>query len=708
MIKEFILQGLNCANCAAKIEGSAKKLAGVSAVSLNFVTATLRLHISPGYVENIYEKIVKIVHAHEPDVVVREKTIYRVASAENNKTSLTKILPLLAGLLLLVGGMFAEKLLHTNYPIPLAIFIGGYLLLGGKVLTRAAKNIWRGKIFDENFLMAIATIGAFALGEYAEALAVMLFYQTGMFFQEAAVTKSKRTITSLLDIRPDYANLFSNSHITKVDPHSVDIGSIIIVQPGEKIPLDGQIIEGESCVDTAALNGEAIPRKVAPPDMAFSGWINQNGLLKIKVTQTFGESTASKIISLVENAAAKKAPTESFITKFALYYTPAVVSLAALLAIIPPLFWGTDWLTWLNRALIFLVVSCPCALVISIPLGFFGGIGNASKKGILVKGGNYLEALNNLEIVVFDKTGTLTRGLFTVSALCPAQGLSEQELLQTAALAEAYSNHPIALSIKNAYGHSIDKSSIKEYNELTGLGVAMTVNNELLLAGSISLMTKMGITIEEKPPANNIEEANNGIKVYIALAGLYIGHIIISDIIKPDSRDVITDLKSLGIKKTVMLTGDDPIIAQGVARKLKIDECYGGLLPQEKAAKLSELSRKKHPGGKLAFVGDGINDAPVLALADIGVAMGALGADAAIESADIVLMSDEPTKLIEAMGIARFTKHVVWQNIIFALGVKVVFLLLGALGLASLWEAVFADVGVALLAILNAMRVLRA
>jgi Cd2+/Zn2+-exporting ATPase len=535
---------------------------------------------------------------------------------------------------------------------------------------------------------------------------IMLFYQTGTYFQNLAVLKSKRNITKLMDIRPDYANLQIDGEVRKVAPETVSIGDIIIVKPGEKIPLDGIVIDGESMLDTTALTGESMPRRASTSDMVLSGCVNQNGVLSIEVTQTFGESTASKIIDLVENAASKKAPSENFITKFARYYTPVVVILAVLVAVVPLMFGGM-WDEWLRRGLIFLVISCPCALVISIPLSFFGGLGGASRKGILMKGGNYLEALTNLDIAVFDKTGTLTKGVFKVTQITPSCNFSESDLLETAAKAETFSNHPIALSILREYGRHIDKTGLTDYNEIAGYGVSVSVKGKIVSAGNNKLMTKMGIAVEA---AKTI-----GTKVHVAVDNDYMGYIVISDEIKSDSFSAISGLKALGVKKTVMLTGDDLQIAEAIASELEIDEVYAGLLPHEKVEKVetliernrndSTLPGQKRSKGKLAFVGDGINDAPVLAIADIGVAMGGLGSDAAIEAADVVLMTDEPSKLAEAVKLARFTKRIVWQNIALALGIKAVFMVLGTMGVASLWEAVFADVGVALLAIFNAMRV---
>ena len=622
------------------------------------------------------------------------------AKTENagEKFSIGKVVRLLAGIVAFVIGVILQWILGINEIIPLALFVLSYFLLGGNVVLKAVRNIAKGKIFDENFLMTVATIGAFAIGKHAEAVIVMLFYQIGELLQEMAVRKSKRRISELMDIRPDFANLHTSDGLRKVSPKEVNIGDIIVIKSGEKIPLDGIVLEGEAMLDTSALTGESIPRKAAASDIILSGCINQNGALTVQVTQTFGESTASKIIDLIENAASKKAPTETFITKFARYYTPIVMIIAVLLAVIPPLFFGGAWSDWISRSLIFLVISCPCALVVSIPLGFFGGIGAASKRGVLIKGGNYLEALGSLDLVVFDKTGTLTKGVFKVTSIHPTNGYESAELLELVAYAETFSNHPIALSIMKEYGREVDQCGLSQYREIAGYGVSVICHGRSIVAGNDKLMKKMKINFEEIK--------NIGTKIYIAVNGEFAGCIIISDEIKLDSRDAITLLKKLGVKKTVMLTGDTPQIAKAIARELKIDEVYSGLLPGQKVDKIEMLNKEKFSKGTLAFVGDGINDAPVLAMADIGVAMGGLGSDAAIEAADVVLMTDEPTKLVEAIKVARFTRRIVWQNIIFALGVKFLFLFLGTLGVSSLWEAVFADVGVTLLSILNTIRIL--
>jgi len=583
--------------------------------------------------------------------------------------------------------------------IALGFFAFSYLLLGGKVLLRMLKNITKGQIFDENFLMGIATLGAIAIGKPAEAVTVMLFYQIGEFFQEMAVAKSKKRIGDLMGIRPDYAHLKKDGQIKTINPQDVQIGDVFIVKPGERIPLDGIVIEGESMLDTAALTGESVPRKAVVSDTVLSGCINQNSVLTIQATQNFGESTVSKILDLVENAANKKAPTETFIAKFAKYYTPTVVGLAVLTATIPPLFFAGDWLDWISRALIFLVISCPCALVVSIPLGFMGGIGGASKNGILVKGGNYLEALANLDLVVFDKTGTLTQGVFKVTAIQAEDGFSENNLLEISAHAEAFSNHPIAVSILKEYGNEIDKNNLEQYEEIAGHGVSVILNGQRILAGNAKLMDKMGIIYTESQKI--------GTKVYVSVEGIYAGCIVITDEIKRDSYGLVSALKNLGVRKSIMLTGDSPQIADVIAKELEIDEVYASLLPQQKVEEVEKLSKQRLPKKTLAFVGDGINDAPVLAMADIGVAMGGLGSDAAIEAADVVLMTDEPAKLIEAVKIARFTKRIVWQNIVVSLGVKFFFIFLATLGVSSLWEAVFADVGVSLLAVFNSLRVMK-
>jgi len=613
------------------------------------------------------------------------------------------IIRLIAGAVILIAGIVFDKVFHDSF-ISFILITAAYLLLGFDIILRALGNLFKGQVFDENFLMCIAAIGAFAIGEYPEAAGVMLFYQVGEFFQDMAVDKSKKSITSLMDIRPDYANLLKNGEIIKTSPDSVCIGDFIIVKPGEKIPLDGVVTDGTSLLDMSALTGESVPKKAGVNSEALSGSVNLSGKLTIKVTKTFGESTVSKIINLVENAASKKAKTENFITRFARYYTPIVVILAVLLAVLPPLVFMSEWKLWIYRALVFLVISCPCALVLSIPMGFFAGIGAAAKNGILVKGGNFLEAFNKLDTVVFDKTGTLTRGVFKVTSIQPEAGFTSDDLLELTANAEVFSNHPIALSVMQEYGKEAEKSGLLEYTEYSGYGVSVVKNGKTILAGNQKLMEKMGIKFNE---SQKPETKVPGTEVYVAYNGIFAGIIVISDEIKADGSYAISALKERGVQKTVMLTGDNPDIAQSVASELGIDEVYGGLLPHEKVEILEKLIEKKDSKRKLAFTGDGINDAPVLSIADIGVAMGALGSDAAIEAADVVLMTDEPSKLAQAVDISRFTCKIVMQNIIFSLSVKIIFLVLGAFGIAAMWEAVFADVGVCLLAILNCMRILR-
>lgn len=697
---KYTLQGLDCANCAAKIEASVKKLDGVRAASVNFMTRTLALEADGSLRHSITEAVTRVVHQYEPDVGVIEIKERGHGHAHNKEgDGKSAVTTLVIGAVVFAVGMILSRLASVSSIVTLAVFMLSYTILGGKIAWTALKNISRGQVFDENFLMSVASIGAFIIGEHPEAVAVMLFYQVGELFQEMAVRKSKRSITELMDIRPDFANIKKNGAIIKCPPETVRIGDIMVVKPGERIPLDGVVIEGESMLDTRALTGESVPRSARVNDTVLSGCINQNGVLTVEVTKTFGESTVAKIIDLVENASGKKAQTENFITTFSRYYTPVVVSLAALIAVIPPLFFSGHWADWVNRGLIFLVISCPCALVVSIPLGFFGGIGGASRKGILIKGSNYLEALNKLDIVVFDKTGTLTKGVFEVTEVEAAQGFTLGALLEIAAHAEAFSNHPIALSIQRAYGKTIDRDRLSAYQEIPGHGISARVGNQAVLAGNEKLMRENGIVIAESQGI--------GTKVHIAVDGRFAGCIVISDEIKPDSRGAVSELIAKGVRKTVMLTGDLPQIGEAVAEELGIGEVYAGLLPGEKIEKVEMLSVQKRRGGKLAFVGDGINDAPVLARADVGIAMGALGSDAAIEAADIVLMTDEPSKLAVAVDIARFTRKIVWQNIIFALGIKGVFLLLGAFGYATMWEAVFADVGVALLAVLNATRAMR-
>ena len=586
----------------------------------------------------------------------------------------------------------------NNEWLQIALFIISYIIVGGDVVKRAVKNIFKGQVFDENFLMSIATIGAFFIGEYPEGVAVMLFYQVGELFQSYAVGKSRKSIASLMDIRPDYANVKKGDELVKVDLDEVQIGDIIVIKAGEKIPLDGKVIEGSSMIDTSALTGESIPREVEVGSDILSGCININGVITAEVTKEFGESTVSKILDLVENASSKKSNSEQFITKFARYYTPVVVIIAVFLAIIPPLVIdGATFSDWIYRALAFLVVSCPCALVISIPLSFFGGIGGASKKGILVKGSNYLEALAQTEIVVFDKTGTLTKGVFNVQEIHP-EGVSKEELLELTAYVESYSNHPISLSLKRAYSKEIDNGRISDVEEISGHGVIATVDGKKVMAGNIKLMKMMDIPY--------FKGELIGTAVHVAVNNKYIGYIVIADEVKPDSAQAIKELKAANIKQIVMLTGDNKSVGSKVAKELGLDKVYAELLPADKVEKLEELFSQKSKKGKLAFVGDGINDAPVLARADIGIAMGGLGSDTAIEAADIVIMTDEPSKIATAMKISKKTLKIANQNIVFAIGIKIIVLILSAFGIATMWAAIFADVGVTIIAVLNAFRAL--
>lgn len=599
--------------------------------------------------------------------------------------------------------LVAAVLIPYEGPWRFVLFLPAYFVIGWDVLWKAARNIAHGQVFDENFLMALATVGAFCTGffgegEYPEAVFVMLFYQVGELFQGYAVGKSRKSIASLMDIRPDYANVERDGQLTQVDPEEVAVGDTITVKAGERVPLDGVVLEGQSMVNTSALTGESVPRQVQPGDDVISGCVNQSGLLRVRVTKPFGESTVQKILDLVENSSSKKAKAENFITKFARYYTPIVVFCALALALVPPLFVG-DWVGWVQKALIFLVVSCPCALVISVPLSFFGGIGGASRQGILVKGGNYLEVLANTEIVVFDKTGTLTKGVFNVTAIHPEE-YSESGLLEMAALAESYSDHPISRSLKEAWGQELDASRVGEVEELSGRGVRAQVDGKTVCAGNDKLMEDIGVKWH---PCHHV-----GTTVHVAVEGKYTGHIVISDEVKPDAKEAIAALKAQGVKKTVMLTGDAKAVGESVAKDLGLDEAYTQLLPGDKVDRVEALLSEKSPKGKLAFVGDGINDAPVLSRADIGIAMGALGSDAAIEAADIVLMDDKPSKIAKAMEISKRTLRIVRQNIVFALAVKLLVLALTPFGIANMWEAVFADVGVMVIAILNASRALQA
>lgn len=706
------IEGLDCPNCAAKVERKINTLEGIKEATVDFLgkkIVVLADEISENeLVELIQTEVDKIedgVKVFVPKVQAGE------SSSEEEDTGKIKKKLLIGGILFVLG-IFVPK---TLFIPKLAVFLVSYLVIGGDVLLSAFKNILNGQVFDENFLMAIATIGAFAIGEYPEGVAVMLFYQLGELLQGIAVNNSRKSIVSLMDIRPDYANIKVGEGIKKVSPEEIKVGEIIVVKPGEKVPLDGKIVKGASTFDTSALTGESLPREAKAGDDVLSGFINKNGLIEIQVAKVFSESTVSKILYLMENAGSKKSKTENFITKFARYYTPVVVITALIVAIFPPLLiQGATFSDWIYRALIFLVVSCPCALVISIPLGFFGGIGGASRHGILIKGTNYLEVLNDLESVVMDKTGTLTKGIFKVTEVNAENNikinnfennkteLTKPLLLKYAAHIEKFSNHPIAQSIVAEYENSVskvDENVVKDFEEISGFGIKVNINNHQFLAGNSKLMNLENITFDKKE--------NLGTAIYLAADGKYIGNILISDEVKEDSARAIKGMKENGVKEIVMLTGDNEAIGKNIAEKLGIDKVFTELLPNEKVEKLEEIYKTKSEKGKVAFVGDGINDAPVLARADLGIAMGGAGSDAAIEAADVVIMNDEPSKIVTAIKIAKKTKEIVWQNITIAFAIKIVVMALGLFGDATMWEAVFADVGVALLAVLNATRVLR-
>lgn len=739
----LVLNGLDCANCANKIETKVNKINGVKEATVNFSTTLLIAEIKEESLKDeIINEIKSIVKKLEPDVKVEEKLNNKViknttseckgsccsTSFENGevkkcteKTKINKnethnhthsnglsennarvIEYIKENIMLIIGTLIYLVALAyngNNNSVSIILFIASYLVIGGEVILTALKNITNGEIFDENFLMSIATIGAFFIGEYPEAVAVMLFYQIGEVFQGYAVNKSRKSISSLMNIRADYANVLRSNNEVKVSPEDVSLNEVILIKPGERVPLDGVVLSGESFLDTSALTGESVPREIKAGDEILSGEINNSGILKVRVTKEYGESTVARILELVENASNKKAPTEKFITKFSKIYTPIVVLVAVLVAIIPPIFIkGAVFSEWLYKALSLLVVSCPCALVVSIPLGFFSGIGAASKKGVLVKGGNYLEALKESEIIVFDKTGTLTKGVFKVTSI-NAKNISKDELLEITALGEANSNHPIAVSIAEAYGRKINKNEIESYKEVAGHGVEAIIRGKNVLLGNSKLMIKNNIFYDK---VNTI-----GTIVHIAINSEYKGNIIISDEIKENVKEAIVELKNAGIKKTVMLTGDSKEVAEKVANDIGIDEVYSELLPSDKVNKLEEVLSKKVGNGKVLFVGDGINDAPVLARADIGIAMGGVGSDAAIEAADVVLMKDKIESISDAIRISRKTNKILWQNIIFSLFIKVAVMILVVAGLTNMWAAVFADVGVTLLAVLNSMRIIR-
>ena len=702
MKKELMLNGLTCAHCASVIDEKVKHIDGVKNSNLNFTNKKLSVEIDCDNEEKIIKNIIDIINDTEPGLDIQiegqreikeDKTQKSIKN--NEKLNLLKII---AGVIVFIFA-FYEEIAGRENKYSLLIFLVAYLLVGSDVLYKALRNITKGRIFDENFLMSVATIGAIAIGELSEAVGVMLFYKIGEYLQELAVGKSRKSISELMQIRPDMANLKLGNTIKVVNPEDVNIGDYIIVKPGEKVPLDGVVIEGSSMMDTSALTGESVLRTVKKGDNLLSGFINKNALLTVQVTKDFSESTASKILDMVENASSKKSKTENFISVFSRYYTPIVVGLALLIAILPPIFMqGATFSEWIHRGLIFLVVSCPCALVLSIPLSYFSGIGVASKQGVLIKGSNYLEALRYVDTVVFDKTGTLTEGVFDVVKVKPVN-ISEDELIKFASIAEVNSNHPIAKSILNYYNKEINLNNIEEYEEIASHGIRVKYENNIILAGNEKLMASNNIKIEKSTDVGTV--------VYIAINNEFKGYIVIADKIKTDSEEAIRLIKEQGIKETVMLTGDNKEVANSVAKKLKLDKVFSNLLPNEKVEKIEELYKNRTEKEKIAFVGDGINDAPVLARVDVGIAMGGLGSDAAIEAADVVIMTDEPSKIAQGIKISKKTYKIVWQNIIFALGIKIIVMVLGATGIASMWDAVFADVGVALIAVLNAMRIMK-
>lgn len=700
-MQKYKLINIDCANCAAKIENNLNKLKDVRYVSVNFADSVMFIDT-----DNI-EKVRKVIKQTEPEVEIVEASekIKNLKMESGERSQLKKRL----AFVLLLAAAYLAGLLFRDYLKPLLngtaediLMLSVYLLAGWDVLYNAGKKILKGKLFDEHFLMSLATLGALAIGQYPEAAGVMIFYQAGEFLQQLSVKRSRRSVRSLLEIRPDYANVKLNGQITRTDPEAVKPGDIIIVKPGEKIPLDGCVSEGSGYVDTSPLTGEPVPRMVTTGKNVLAGMINKSGLLTIEVTKPFEESSVSRMLELVENAGSQKAPTEKFITKFSRYYTPAVVFAALLIAFIPPLFFGLSLTTWIYRALVILVISCPCALVISIPLGYFGGIGGASRKGILVKGSNFLDALAEVKTVVFDKTGTLTKGVFRVKEIVPKNGYSKDNLLRLAAEAGQHSNHPVAQSIREAYGKHI-MQPVEDYQEIPGFGVKARVEGKSVLAGNDRLLHRENIPHEDCDMSSTV--------VHIARDGHYAGYIIISDELKDDARDAVQYIRNQGIEKVIMFTGDNSSVAQKISGELKLDSYYAGLLPEDKVSALEKLysTEKLHSAEnkKIAFVGDGINDAPAIARSHVGIAMGALGSDLAIETADVVIMTDTPSKIGTAIHIAKKTRRIVWQNIIFALAVKLFFIALGTLGIATMWEAVFGDMGVALIAILNSARVLK-
>lgn len=721
---KLALLGLDCANCANKIEERVNRLSGVEEATLNFSTSRLTLLINDPQVKlEVIEEIKKIVKQLEPDVTVIENNsgevlnqsqccqgdcsrhdeqhLHKHASSHEHivrELKVTEILKEQKNLLLGFVIFLIAVLFPLQQRVEIVLYLMSYLLIGGNVIGAVWRHIKRGEIFDENFLMTVATVGAFCIGEYPEAIAVMLFYEIGELFQSYAVNRSRHSITSLLDIRADHANLVTESSVKEVNPEVVSVGDYIIIKPGERVPLDGEVVEGQCYLDTSALTGESVPRLVSVGDPILSGCINTNALVKVRVTKVAGESTVARILELVENASSKKAQTERFITRFARVYTPIVVLLAILIAIIPPFVFQASFSIWLYRALSFLVVSCPCALVVSIPLGFFAGLGGASKQGVIIKGGNYLEALTHADTVVFDKTGTLTKGVFKVIETHPVN-MTEDAFIKFAAYAESQSNHPIAKSIVEAYGHSIDETVISSYEEVAGKGIKAVVNEQQILIGNVTLMKESSLEV--------LSVNATGTIIHMAVDQVYVGYIVIADEIKETSKAAISKLKKQGASQVIMLTGDQERIAKQVAEELGVDRVYAELLPYQKVEHVEQLLANQAKNKSLVFVGDGMNDAPVLARADVGVAMGAIGSDAAIEAADVVLMEDDPMALVKAIDQAKQTKFILYQNIIFALGVKILVMILIAFGLATMWSAVFADVGVTVLAVINSTRALK-
>lgn len=707
--EKFLIEGLACAGCAAKIEAGIKRLDGVTAAELNLATGFV--YVTGENLSGMEKKIQEIADRIEPGLKIKKEftdtgnnreiaVSQETTGGKERKLRIINFLGLITFISALV--LFEYPLLDKGYPLYLEYLIYGasFLMIGGSVIQTAIRNSLRGYLFDENFLMTIATLGAFAIKEFPEGVAVMLFYRIGELLQNRAVAHSRSSIKELMNIKPEFANLKKENELIKVPPISVEVGEEIIVRPGERIPLDGIVIKGKARLDTSSLTGESLPRRVSEGDEVQNGVINLDGLLTIRVTRKFNNSTVSRILELVENATSRKAPTEQFITRFARYYTPVIVFIALVIAFFPPLFiQEASFNGWIYRALIFLVVSCPCALVISIPLGFFGGIGRASRQGILVKGGNYLEALNHLEKIVFDKTGTITKGVLAVTGIVGYQGYDKEEVLEYAAYAEAHSNHPVARAICSAYGKKIPVEQITDYQEIPGRGIQACINNQVVLVGNDNLLKENGVEFEPALLQDTV--------IYVSVGGNYAGYLTINDEVKSDTARTVQELKRMGFKDLTILSGDREETVLKVSREAGFDNYYAGLLPDEKVARVESLLAATSERGKLAFIGDGINDAPVLARSDIGIAMGGLGSDAAIEAADIVILTDEPSRLITAIQTARITRRIVWQNIIMAFGVKGVVLSLGLFGMATMWEAVFADVGVALLAVLNSLRIIR-